>query len=66
MVLTPIRESWLTDYMEKMRDLVAAGIAAGQSVEKMQRDIDMEEYSHWVDFEWVDLNVLGMYHFLTD
>ena len=54
------------DYMEKMRDLVAAGIAAGQSVEEMQRDIDMEEYSHWVDFEWVDLNVLGMYHFLTD
>jgi len=54
------------DYMEKMRDLVAAGISAGQSVEEMQRDIDMEEYSHWADFEWVDLNVLGMYHFLTD
>ena len=54
------------DYMEKLRDQVAAGIAAGHSVEEMQRNIDMEEYSHWADFGWVDLNVLGMYHFLTD
>ncbi len=54
------------DYMEKMRDQVAAGIRAGHSLERMQADIDMEEYSHWADFQWVDLNVLGMYHFLTD
>ncbi len=54
------------DYMEKLRGLVAAGIAAGDSLEQMQRDIDMEEYSDWADFGWVDLNVLGMYHFLTD
>ena len=32
----------------------------------MQRNIKMEEYSHWGDFDWVDENVLGMYHFLTD
>ena len=54
------------DYMVKLRDQVAAGIAAGQSLEEMQQAIDMEEYSHWADFGWVDLNVLGMYHFLTD
>ena len=54
------------EYFEKLRDQVAAGIAAGQSLAEMQRDIDMEEYSHWADFDWVDLNVLGMYHFLTD
>ena len=54
------------EYFEKLRDQVAAGIAAGQSLTEMQRDIDMEEYSHWADFDWVDLNVLGMYHFLTD
>ena len=54
------------EYMEKLRDQVAAGIAAGQSLEEMQQAIDMEEYSDWADFGWVDLNVLGMYHFLTD
>ena len=54
------------EYMEKLRDQVTAGIAAGQSLEEMQRNIKMEEYSHWADFGWVGLNVLGMYHFLTD
>ena len=54
------------EYMEKLRDQVGAGIAAGQSLEEMQRNIKMEEYSHWDGFEWVDLNVLGMYHFLID
>jgi glyoxylase-like metal-dependent hydrolase (beta-lactamase superfamily II) len=53
-------------YMEKLRDQVAAGIAAGHTLEQMQADIDMEEYSDWADFQWVDLNVVGMYHFLTD
>ncbi len=54
------------EYMEKLRDQVGAGITAGQSLEEMQQDIKMEEYSHWAGFEWVGLNVLGMYHFLTD
>jgi len=26
----------------------------------------MGEYSDWEGFDWVDENVLGMYHFLTD
>ena len=45
---------------------MAAGIAKGQTLEQMQRDIKMSEYSHWDGFDWVPLNVLGMYHFLTD
>lgn len=54
------------EYLEKLRDAVAAGIAAGQTVEQMQRTITMGEYSDWQGFDWVDENVLGMYHFLTD
>ena len=54
------------EYFEDLRDAVAAGIAAGQTLEEMQRTIAMDEYSHWESFDWVDENVLGMYHFLTD
>ena len=54
------------EYLEKLRDEVAAGIAAGQSLAEMQRNIKMEEYSDWEGFDWIDENVLGMYHFLTD
>jgi hypothetical protein len=54
------------EYFEKLRDQVANGIAAGQTLEQMQRTIKMEEYSGWEGFDWVDENVLGMYHFLTD
>jgi hypothetical protein len=32
----------------------------------MQANIKMAEYSSWDGFAWVPLNVLGMYHFLTD
>ena len=54
------------EYLENLRDAVAAGISAGQTLEDMQRDITMNEYSDWEGFDWVDENVLGMYHFLTD
>ena len=54
------------EYFEKLRAQVAAGIAKRQSLEQMQRDIKMAEYSQWDGFDWVPLNVLGMYHFLTD
>jgi glyoxylase-like metal-dependent hydrolase (beta-lactamase superfamily II) len=54
------------EYFEKLRAQVAAGIAKGQTLDRMQRDITMAEYSHWDGFDWVPLNVLGMYHFLTD
>jgi glyoxylase-like metal-dependent hydrolase (beta-lactamase superfamily II) len=54
------------EYFDKLRAAVAAGIAAGQTLEQMQRNIKMAEYSQWDGFDWVPLNVLGMYHFLTD
>jgi glyoxylase-like metal-dependent hydrolase (beta-lactamase superfamily II) len=53
-------------YFEKLRTQVAAGIARRQPLDQMQRDIKMAEYSQWDGFDWVPLNVLGMYHFLTD
>jgi len=53
-------------YFDKLHEQVAAGIAAGRTLEQMQRDIKMEEYRDWQGFDWVDENVLGMYHFLTD
>ncbi len=53
-------------YFEMLREQVAEGIAAGRSLEQMQRNITMDEYSGWFGFDWVDENVLGMYHFLTD
>lgn len=54
------------EYFDKLRTAVAAGLAKKQTLEQMQRDITMAEYSQWEGFDWVPLNVLGMYHFLTD
>jgi len=54
------------EYLEKLEGQVTAGIAAGQTLEEMQRNITMDEYSEWEGFDWIDENVLGMYHFLTD
>jgi glyoxylase-like metal-dependent hydrolase (beta-lactamase superfamily II) len=54
------------EYFEKLQTAVAAGLAKGQTLEQMQRDIKMAEYSKWDGFDWVPLNVLAMYHFLTD
>ncbi len=53
-------------YFELLQEAVAAGIATGQSLEEMQLTIEIPEYSHWAGYNWLDMNVLGMYHFLTD
>jgi len=54
------------EYFETLESAVAAGLAAGQTLEQMQQNIKMSEYSQWEGFDWVPLNVLAMYHFLTD
>jgi glyoxylase-like metal-dependent hydrolase (beta-lactamase superfamily II) len=52
-------------YLEELREAVAAGIAAGQSVEEMQASITMSAYQSWINYEnWRPLNVLGMYNLL--
>jgi glyoxylase-like metal-dependent hydrolase (beta-lactamase superfamily II) len=54
------------EYFESLRDAVARGLAAGQSLEELQATVTMDEYRHWAGHDWVHENVLGMYHFLTD
>ena len=53
-------------YFEMLHEAVAAGIAAGQSLEEMRASIEIPQYAHWGGYSWLDENVLGMYHFLTD
>ncbi len=53
-------------YFEQLHAAVAAAIADGQSLEEMRASIRIDDYSHWNGYNWLDENVLGMYHFLTD
>ncbi len=53
-------------YFEALEAAVAAAIDAGQPLEEMRQTIEIPEYSHWAGYDWLDMNVLGMYHFLTD
>ena len=53
-------------YFEALEAAVAAAIDEGQSLEEMQQSIEIPDYSHWNGYSWLDMNVLGMYHFLTD
>jgi glyoxylase-like metal-dependent hydrolase (beta-lactamase superfamily II) len=53
-------------YVEDLRDAVAAGIAAGQSLEELESSIEMEAYSDWGSYdEWLTLNIQGMHRILT-
>jgi len=55
------------EYFEALEAAVRSGIDAGQSLEEMMETIELPEYSHWNSYDdWLPLNVLGMYHFLTD
>ena len=56
----------LRQYFQLLEDAVASGIVEGQSLEEMRANIEIPEYSHWAGYTWLDENVLGMYHFLTD
>jgi glyoxylase-like metal-dependent hydrolase (beta-lactamase superfamily II) len=54
------------EYLEALRDEVTAGIAAGQSVEQLQKDIYMEEYKDWISYdEFRPSNIEDMYKILT-
>jgi glyoxylase-like metal-dependent hydrolase (beta-lactamase superfamily II) len=52
-------------YLEEVHDAVSEGIAAGASLEELQASVTMDAYSDWLNFEWREDNVLGMYNFLT-
>jgi glyoxylase-like metal-dependent hydrolase (beta-lactamase superfamily II) len=54
------------EYLEKLRDQVAEGIAAGQSNEQLQSAIHMEEYADWISYdEFRASNINDMYNMLT-
>ncbi len=53
-------------YLEELQAKVEAGIAAGQSMEYMQENMTIERRVGWEGIDWVDENIQGMYHFLTD
>ncbi len=50
------------EYFEKLRAQVAAGIKAGQTLEQMQQNIKMAEYSQWDGFNWVPLKSPMIYN----
>jgi glyoxylase-like metal-dependent hydrolase (beta-lactamase superfamily II) len=53
-------------YLEDLETAVAAGIAAGASVDELQETVTMDDYREWALYtEWRALNVKGMHHFLT-
>ncbi|MFL2546022.1 MAG: MBL fold metallo-hydrolase [Candidatus Rariloculaceae bacterium] len=55
------------EYFEALEAAVAGGIEAGEPLEQMMETIELPEYDHWASYDaWLPLNVLGMYHFLTD
>jgi hypothetical protein len=54
------------EYLEELRDQVAAGITAGQTVEELQESIYMEAYEDWISYaEFRASNIAGMYNMLT-
>ena len=65
---TPQDVTLWRQYFEDLQAEVEAGIADGLTLEGMQERITMEEYRDvgWDRYDWVDENVEGMYHFLTD
>jgi len=53
------------EYLELLRDQVAAGIAAGQTVEELQESIYMEAYADWISYdEFRASNIQDMYNLL--
>jgi glyoxylase-like metal-dependent hydrolase (beta-lactamase superfamily II) len=53
-------------YREELRAAVAAGIAAGRTVEQLRESVTMDAYKGWEFYaQWRADNVTGMYQILT-
>jgi hypothetical protein len=47
--------------------ILAAGVAAGRSLEELQESITMDAYSEWGAYEnWLPLNIEGMHRILSE
>jgi glyoxylase-like metal-dependent hydrolase (beta-lactamase superfamily II) len=54
-------------YLEELRAEVLDGLKAGKTVEELTREIKMEKYRDWENYDsWRALNVQGMARFLTE
>ena len=52
-------------YMEKLKAAVLTGLKAGKSVDELKKEITMDEYKDWMQYEaWLPLNIEGMASFL--
>ena len=59
-----VRESLA--YLEELRDAVLHGMNDGKSLEQMQRDIRLDKYRHFANYEqWLPLNIKGAYEQLA-
>lgn len=59
-----VRESLA--YLEELRDAVLQGMNDGKSLEQMQRDIRLDKYRHFANYEqWLPLNIKGAYEQLA-
>jgi glyoxylase-like metal-dependent hydrolase (beta-lactamase superfamily II) len=53
-------------YREELRAAVAAGIAAGRTLEQLRQSVTMDAYKDWEFYaQWRADNVTGMYRILT-
>lgn len=48
-------------YLETLRTAVLDGMNQGKSLEQLQEEITLPQYSHYASFEWLPLNVKGVY-----
>lgn len=52
-------------YMESLKSAVLSGMQAGKSVDELQAEVTMDDYSDWGQYDaWRALNVQGMASFL--
>lgn len=55
------------EYLEQLKEQVANLMREGNSLEEIQAQVTMEEYSHWGSYDgWQQPNVEGMYNYLSN
>lgn len=53
-------------YLEDLRNAVLKGMNDGKSLEQVQREIKLDKYKHFANYEqWLPLNIKGAYEQLT-
>jgi hypothetical protein len=53
-------------YREELRAAVAAGLAAGRTLDQLKQSVTMDKYKDWEFYQqWRADNVTGMYQILT-